>query len=332
MDRRIEQRLIAVHAARAKITRSLQGRYRDGEAADYVDEAILRMAVAEDIRDEAHACAWTTTKAHGLAIDASRHRRSVIRHAAKVAAPDTCESAEDVCLRMVDGQRAMQFLRDLPPAQRAALSAQADGSSLEEIAEELGRSVYAVKNLLRRAKSTVRQRLEGAQLGLAAAAARCRRWLTALDFRVISVAGDAALRIPVLLTVIGVFHGAAPTSQQDAGRASEPAAAVTAGPRVAEGSALRSSAQALLDRALAGQLPLQRAPITQQPPRHLDDVDSQIGTHDVGHKSHDSDTSDSDLAKGDVASFLADTVACLEHGPDISPQSVSCKPDDRQLT
>ncbi|HEY0261050.1 MAG TPA: sigma-70 family RNA polymerase sigma factor [Lacisediminihabitans sp.] len=134
-----------------------------GDADDLVQEAWLRFSRTEDIDD---APAWLTTVVTRLCLDLLRRRRTRVRaesKATQTGREGVDPEADALLADRVGG--AMQLMLDaLVPAERAAFVLHdAFGYSFPEIAQMLGRSDAAVRQLASRARRKVHDASEPLQ-------------------------------------------------------------------------------------------------------------------------------------------------------------------------
>lgn len=135
----------------------------DGAAEEIVQEAFTRLVVHERggrMPDDARA--WLYTVCLRIAIGRSR-RRSIVRrwlHLVTVR-PDEAvdEAAEEAAVRRERHGQLHEALGTLPVEQRAALLLAAEGFAGREIAQALGRSEGATRNILWRSRLALRARL-----------------------------------------------------------------------------------------------------------------------------------------------------------------------------
>jgi RNA polymerase sigma factor (sigma-70 family) len=161
------------HHARASITRRLEARF--GSSAEDVVATAVERAGQRQFRDDAQAAALTAHIAEKLGIDVWRRERTAAKYAPQLVDVNYAPSPEDLYLDQELRSRVAQAVQALPPDRRDALVALADDVPVTEIAERLGRSVYAVKHLVARAREQVRAQLRDAELTLVAWWARRKR-------------------------------------------------------------------------------------------------------------------------------------------------------------
>lgn len=132
------------------------------EADDLVQETFLRYVRETGAnRPPEHVRAWLFTVCTNLARSRIR-RRSVAgrwQHLFGRSADEPGDDTEASVLRRESGEELHRALGDLPTEQRAALLLAAHGFTGEEIALALGRSQGATRNILWRARTTLRNRL-----------------------------------------------------------------------------------------------------------------------------------------------------------------------------
>lgn len=138
---------------------------RDPAAAeDLVHEAFARLvreAANGDWPDQPRA--WLFRVCTNLAVSRSRRRAIVERWRALVArtsAGDDVEAAETTVIRRERHDELGRALATLPTEHRAALLLAAEGFSGREVAGILGRSEGATRNLLWRARLSLKDQLE----------------------------------------------------------------------------------------------------------------------------------------------------------------------------
>lgn len=197
MADRAWKHVLAAHDAQRDIARALGRRFGD-DAEDCVAEALLRVCTAST-RDDAHAKRLTARTATGLAIDASRHRAVARRNAPRLAEPTTSESPEDIYIDTELQRRVADAVAELPPLQRDVMLHYAEGRPAKDIAEQVGRSAYAVKHVIARTLHQLREQLRDAELALIAW--RLRRRRRALD---IAASPTLAVSMPALAVVVAL--------------------------------------------------------------------------------------------------------------------------------
>lgn len=173
MDETAARHARAAHEVHRDVTRALTRRF-GADAEDCVAEALLRVCTAST-RDEDHAKRLTARTATGLAIDASRHRSVVQKYVPRLAAPATTESAEDTYIDGELRQRVADAVAELPPLQRDVVLRYANGQPANEIAQQVGHSLYSVKHVIARTIRELRQKFRDAELALTGFWLRRRR-------------------------------------------------------------------------------------------------------------------------------------------------------------
>jgi len=330
MDDRASQNLLAANDSRASLTRRLRLRYGD-EAEDFVGEAIVSVADSPSVE---HPKAWASHKAEGLAVDACRHRASARRNAWKVVGPVALATPEEAVEDRDLKRRAVTEWAALPEAQRAAVRAYADGASHSEIAQQLGRSVYAAKHLVQRGLQKLRERLHDAELGVAVLAARVRRRAGNVQATLIGAASSATLLVQGV--AVGLTVGSSvlfpqatmPTEQRSH------LAGVRDGP-----------ARTIVRAKVAGHA---ESPLSIPPPSTTKESQRKLAPHkshrvagrwikvsdpDAAKKSagkYAEDAEDSHLRDGDVAGFLEEVNSCVrDRRIVVSPSFVGCRMPER---
>jgi RNA polymerase sigma-70 factor (ECF subfamily) len=133
------------------------------EADDVVQETFLRLVreVGEGRAPEV-VRAWLFTVCANLARGRLR-RRSVAGRWRHLLEPrrEPAETAEAAAVRLETHEELSRALDSLPPEQRIALLLAAHGFGGEEIAAIIGRSHGATRNVLWRARTSIRGRLDG---------------------------------------------------------------------------------------------------------------------------------------------------------------------------
>jgi DNA-directed RNA polymerase specialized sigma24 family protein len=299
---------------------------RDGAAA-----AIAEACATTGIRDRAHLRPWLRTVGARRTVDEYRARRLPAR-AAFLLDPATAPAADEALLDRELAREVAALVGALPADQRDALLAQADGQSTVQIAAVMRRSPRSVEGLLHRGRRAVLAALSGGLTPLV----RPWRQLRA-RLRVLLAAGTAAA-----ITVAGL--GLGDTLLRDPRTApGQRAGAAVSGASLRHGSTARrprpvpsterpSARRPLAASGRAAPLRLSRsAPRTWHPTSPQDlDVD-QLGHHAGVHGGGTSREGGGSGDGGDgdaVSGFLADVQTCLDHGVDVSPDKVSCRPDD----
>ncbi|MEO6653353.1 MAG: sigma-70 family RNA polymerase sigma factor [Ilumatobacteraceae bacterium] len=133
-------------------TRILGG---SADVDDIVQEAHLKLSDADGVDD---VPAWLTTVVTRLCLDRLRRRRSrLAAETAGVSPPERDDAQADVLLAEQVGDALQLVLDALAPAERATLVLHdVFGYPFDEVAQILGRSATAVRQLASRARRTVR--------------------------------------------------------------------------------------------------------------------------------------------------------------------------------
>jgi RNA polymerase sigma factor (sigma-70 family) len=149
---------------------------RPEDAEDIVSEAMLRVAVVDDL-DVERLPALLSAVVRNLTVD--RHRATVReqRLRQRIAGRETFtapDHGEAVCDR--DAARwVARRIRHLNGSQRAVLVLKADGMSVGEVARHLGLRYKAVENALHRGRTTLRAAARGALVVAGIVGVRARR-------------------------------------------------------------------------------------------------------------------------------------------------------------
>ena len=149
----------AEHLALFRFVRAATG---DDEAAeDVLQEAFVRLireVAAGRPPDNAHA--WLFRVATNLVVSQVRRARTAERHLADLDHDPLAASPEQLVLVTERDEEVRLAVDDLPTDARVALLLAARGFSGREIAHTLGRTEGAVRTLLCRSRSRVRERLD----------------------------------------------------------------------------------------------------------------------------------------------------------------------------
>ena len=135
------------------------------------------------------------------------------------------------CRRASGFQRVVGAVNKLPPKQRQVIVRHAlDGESHERIATDLGMSAGSIRQLVHRARQTVRGRLRPCSVPLAAAALSCRSARTPPR----SAAERRCAKVAVAVVVVGAAGGGARAGRTPSTREQPAVAEVAQGARAAE--------------------------------------------------------------------------------------------------
>lgn len=245
----------SAYAEHERIERSLAVRFPGEDAEGHVAEAYARSCEAA-VRDETHAVKWVARVAGHLAIDATRAHSVARKYAPDLLGPQTSESAEDWYLRQERSRRLASALAALPPDQRDVILAVADGARAKDIANQLGRPVYAVKHLIARSRKQLRDQLRDAQLALLGCGARFRRRTGRLPYTATAAWGSALLLSPMIAVSASPFLALAvgtaiaeATIDERASTASHPNAYESAAPLTAFDVSVSDGASLRVERA-----------------------------------------------------------------------------------
>jgi RNA polymerase sigma factor (sigma-70 family) len=333
MDDDRQRQWLDAHSARAAITRRLEARF--GSSAEDVVATAIERAGQRRLRDEAEAAALTAHIAEQLGIDAWRRERTAAKYAPQLVDVRYVPSPEDLYLDRELRSRAAQAVQALPPDRREALVALADDVPVTEIAERLGRSVYAVKHLIARAREQVRAELRDVELAIGTWWARRRRSVAevAASPALASVGSALVIALTVASPVVGpllshpgaadrpgaVALAAFTTDSIDAA-ANTSARGLLTGPRASRQSASRDADG--IDGAIdVGQsyYDYVARPVVGAAPSS---VTAKTGRGPTGVRTPDSGPRP--YATHDDGDVVQDTLDCLAE-PVITPQQIGCR-------
>lgn len=122
------------------------------EAEDIVSNAVVAAALKADL-DLDRCGAWLSVVVAN-ACYTERHRRA--RFVELPDRPELSPGPEDTICDESHDRWILDRVTDLPPAQREALMARAQGYSVTQVADQVGRSYPATESLLSRARSMLR--------------------------------------------------------------------------------------------------------------------------------------------------------------------------------
>ncbi|HEU0131883.1 MAG TPA: sigma-70 family RNA polymerase sigma factor [Mycobacteriales bacterium] len=280
------------------------------DAEDAAAEAIAR-AGRTPLDDEAHLQAWLYRTGRHRCIDQHRRRRTPAELAAALA-PTTTASAEEIVLEHELTAQVRHAVAELPPGQRAVVLAYGDGETVRTIAARTGRTAKAVERQLARGLAAVRATVTAGAAAVLAALPRCRR-LAAADPAI------AALPASMVVVVVAGVLAPAPPHARPAVSAATVTMSAPGHPRPATptsrvaGTSRRAEPHRI---ATASRVPEAPPPTASRPPAIA-----------VPAPGHDITVTPGTVNRDEGDGFVADAIACIRHGVDLTPQRISCRPD-----
>ena len=151
------------------LRRFVIGQMRDqGAAEDVVHEAFLRLAVESRAgRRPMNPKAWLYRVARNLIVSGSRRAEVAQRRASQLGFVDILDESPEMVVLSSERNRALGAALQLigAPA-RASLILAAQGYTIREIGERLGRSAGATRTIICRARKVVRRELINQEISL----------------------------------------------------------------------------------------------------------------------------------------------------------------------